>query len=68
MHVVERFTPTSENTIEYTFTVEDPDTWTTSWSGKEEIRRSGAEIYEFACHEGNYALANILRAQRAAER
>jgi hypothetical protein len=68
MHVVERFTRTSADTIDYTFTVEDPDTWTAPWSGAEEIRRSDAPIYEFACHEGNYAIRNILSAQRAAER
>jgi hypothetical protein len=68
MHVVERFTRTGADTIDYRFTVEDPDTWTTPWSGAETIRRSDAEIYEFACHEGNYGLRNILSAQRAAER
>ena len=68
MHVVERFTRTSEDTIDYSFTVEDPDTWTAPWSGQEEIRRVDGPIYEFACHEGNYALRNILSAQRAAER
>jgi hypothetical protein len=68
MHVVERFTRTGADTIDYTFTVEDPATWTTPWSGAETIRRSDAPIYEFACHEGNYALRNILSAQRAAER
>jgi hypothetical protein len=68
LHVVERFTRTDEDTIEYRFTVEDPDTWTAPWSGVEEIRRSDAPIYEFACHEGNYGLRNILSAQRTAER
>jgi hypothetical protein len=62
MHVIERFTPTGENTIHYAFTVEDPATWTTPWSGAMEIRRSEGPIYEYACHEGNYGLANILRA------
>ena len=62
MHVVERFTPTAENAIHYAFTVEDPATWTTPWSGAMEIRRSEGPIYEYACHEGNYGLANILRA------
>jgi hypothetical protein len=62
MHVVERFTPTDENSIHYAFTVEDPATWTTPWSGAMEIRRSEGPIYEYACHEGNLGLANILRA------
>jgi hypothetical protein len=68
MHVVERFTPTDENTIHYAFTVEDPATWTTAWSGEMEIRRSEGPIFEYACHEGNYGLANILRAAQLARK
>jgi hypothetical protein len=68
LHVVERFTRTGADTIHYAFTVEDPDTWTAPWSGEMEIRRTGDAIYEYACHEGNYGLANILSAVRAAER
>jgi hypothetical protein len=67
MHVVERFTPTSADTIHYAYTVEDPDTWTTPWSGEMEIRRVEGPIYEYACHEGNYGLANILSAIAAAK-
>ena len=65
--MIERFTPTDENTIHYAFTVEDPDTWTAPWSGEMELRRTDSPIYEYACHEGNYGLANILRAARVAE-
>jgi len=65
MHVVERFTPTSASTITYAFTVEDPDTWTKPWSGEMEMRRVEGPIYEYACHEGNYGLANILSALAA---
>ena len=68
LHVVERFTRTGENTIDYTFTAEDPDTWVSPWSGGFEMRTVEGPIYEYACHEGNYGLANILRAARAAER
>ena len=56
-----------ENTIRYEFTVEDPDTWTAAWSGEWPLRRTDGPIYEYACHEGNYGLANILRAARVAE-
>jgi hypothetical protein len=66
MHVVERFTRTSKDAIDYEFTVEDPDTWTARWSGAEPMRQVAGPIYEYACHEGNYGLANILSAQRAA--
>jgi hypothetical protein len=68
LHVVERFTRTSEDSIHYSFTVEDPDTWVAPWSGEMDIRRTDGPIYEYACHEGNLGLANILRAARVAER
>jgi hypothetical protein len=64
LHVVERFTRTDKNTIHYEFTAEDPATWTRAWSGELSIRAIEGPIYEYACHEGNYGLANILRAQR----
>lgn len=67
LHVIERFTPTDANTIRYEFMVEDPATWTMPWSGEMSIRRAGGPIYEYACHEGNYGLANILRGARVAE-
>ena len=67
LHVVERFTPTDAGTMAYRFTVEDPQTWTRSWSGETPLRRWSGPIYEYACHEGNYGLANILRAARVAE-
>ena len=67
LHVVERLTPVDADTIDYRFTVEDPKTWTRSWSGASTFHRWQGPIYEYACHEGNYGLANILRAARAAE-
>jgi len=67
LHVVERFTPTDRDSIIYRFTVDDPKTWTRSWSGEMSFRRWDGPIYEYACHEGNYGLANILRAARKAE-
>jgi hypothetical protein len=68
MHVVERFTRTGEDSIHYSFTVDDPDTWVEPWSGEMDMRRTEGPIYEYACHEGNLGLANILRAARVAER
>jgi hypothetical protein len=64
---VERFTPTSADAVHYGFTVEDPDTWTAPWSGEMEMRRVEGPIYEYACHEGNYGLANILSALAVAK-
>ena len=67
LHVIERFTPVDKDTILYQFTVDDPATWTRSWSGESPLRRFEGPIYEYACHEGNYGLANILRAARVQE-
>ena len=67
LHVVERLTPLDADTIRYRFTVEDAKTWTQPWSGESTFHRWQGPIYEYACHEGNYGLANILRAARAAE-
>jgi len=67
LRVVERFTLVDRDTIRYEFTVDDPETWTAPWSGEVPIRRFEGPIYEFACHEGNYGLVNILRAARVQE-
>jgi hypothetical protein len=67
LHVVERFTRVDEDTIRYQFTVEDPSTWTRPWSGEATIRKVEGPIFEYACHEGNYGLPNILRAARVEE-
>jgi hypothetical protein len=67
LHVVERFTRVDENTILYRFTVEDPETWDKPWMAELAMAKEKGPIYEFACHEGNYALANTLRGARVAE-
>src|SRR5579871_4955794 len=61
LHVVERFTRTGPHTLLYRFTIEDPKTWTRSWTGEYTWPETTEHIYEYACHEGNYALADILR-------
>jgi len=63
--VTERFTRVDADTILYRFTVDDPTTWTRPWSGEMLIRKWEGPIFEYACHEGNYGLAFILRAARA---
>ncbi|MDX1396817.1 MAG: hypothetical protein R3195_20755, partial [Gemmatimonadota bacterium] len=68
MVVTERFTRPDANTINYQFTVEDPATYTSSWSGELPFRPLEGRLYEYACHEGNYALPNIMRGARAQER
>jgi hypothetical protein len=67
LHVIERMTRTDEDTILYQFTVEDPGMWTKPWSGEVPITKISGQIYEYACHEANYGLANTLRGARVAE-
>ncbi|MBV8842021.1 MAG: hypothetical protein JO307_04335 [Bryobacterales bacterium] len=67
LHVVERFKLIDSNTIQYRFTVDDPAVWEKPWSGEVMIHRFEGPILEYACHEGNYGLANILAGARAAE-
>ena len=70
LRVVERFTRLAADTLGYEITFEDPTTWTRSWTAAYPMRPSEGPIYEYACHEGNYGLANILevaRDERAAE-
>ena len=69
LKLVERFTRRGADTLEYSVIVEDPRTWTKPWTVAFSLTRDpGYVMYEYACHEGNYAIANILRAFRAAER
>jgi hypothetical protein len=68
MHVIERFTRVNDDTIVYRFTVDDPDTWTKPWSGETLMRKTAGPIFEYACHEGNYGLVDILAGARAAEK
>jgi len=64
LKVIEKFTRTDADTVDYTFTVDDPNTWTRPWTASVPLRKVPGPIYEYACHEGNYGLPNILRAQR----
>ena len=62
--LVERFTRTSPDVVHYEFTVDDPTTWTAPWTATLSLRRTDQVMYEYACHEGNLAMLNILRAGR----
>jgi hypothetical protein len=66
--VTERFTRVSENEILYQFTVEDSAAYTQPWKGEVPLRRTDDHIYEYACHEGNYALPGILAGAREQEK
>jgi hypothetical protein len=67
LHVVERLTRVDDKALVYRFTVEDPDTWDRPWTGEYIWPVTSKSIYEYACHEGNYALANVLRGARRQE-
>ncbi len=68
LHVVERLTRIDANTIDYEFTVTDPVTWVRPWSGSLPLTRSEGPMFEYACHEGNYGLTNMLAGSRMQER
>jgi hypothetical protein len=67
LHVVERLTRIDARTLLYGFTVEDNDTWERPWSGEYAWPATDQPIYEYACQEGNHALANVLRGARRQE-
>jgi hypothetical protein len=69
LHVVERFTPVDEKTIQYEATIEDPKYYARPWKVAFPLARdAGYRIFEYACHEGNHAVGNILRGARVQER
>lgn len=68
LRVVERFTPDGSDALRYEFTIDDPTAFTRPWTGAFTMTRTDDKLYEYACHEGNYGLQNILGAARAAER
>ena len=68
LHVVERFSRAGDKTLLYRFTVDDPDTWSRPWTGEFSWPATDGKIYEYACHEGNYALTDILKGARLREK
>jgi hypothetical protein len=66
--VIERFTRVDADTISYEFTIEDPTRWTRSFSGEFPFTRTDELLFEYACHEGNYSMTNILAGERAQEK
>jgi hypothetical protein len=67
LHVIERFSRIDANTLLYRFTIEDPATWEKPWTGEYAWPATKEHIYEYACHEANYALGDILRGARLRE-
>jgi len=69
LRLVERFTPQPDGTLTWSVTVDDPSTWTSPWTFSMALTPDpGEQVLEYACHEGNRAMANILSAARAEER
>jgi len=68
LHVVERFSRIDDRTLLYRFTVEDPETWARPWTGEYAWPATNGHIYEYACHEGNYALTDIMKGARLREK
>ena len=68
LKVTERFTRVAEDRLHYNFTVEDPTLWDAAWGGEYEFHPLEPQrLYEYACHEGNYALHGILAGARVQE-
>ena len=68
LHLIERFTRTGEHALLYEFTIDDPTTFTRPFTAVVPMRTSDGSIYEYACHEGNYAMVNGLTSARSQER
>tara|TARA_Y100000588_G_scaffold394593_2_gene515914 strand:+ start:2722 stop:3552 length:831 start_codon:yes stop_codon:yes gene_type:complete len=67
LYLTERFTRVSDDTLVYEVTLEDPTTWEEPWTFMVPMAKNPGEIYEYACHEGNYYMENMLRGKRAEE-
>ena len=67
LHVVERIKRVDANTLLYRFTIEDPATWDRAWTGEYPWKATEERLYEYACHEGNYAMTNMLKGARLKE-
>jgi hypothetical protein len=68
LHLTERFTRVSKDILNYEFTVDDPTTWTKPWTAMIPLARKDEMIFEYACHEGNEAIPDMLRGHRMEER
>jgi hypothetical protein len=68
LHLIERFRRIDNDTLLYQVTIDDPTTYTKPWTIELPAARMNENIYEYACHEGNYGMTNLLSASRAAEK
>ena len=68
LKVIERFTRINEDSFKYEFTIDDPKTWTKPWKGEMPFVKINGPVFEHACHEGNFGIANTLNAVRQEEK
>jgi hypothetical protein len=68
LHLIERFTRVDGTTMRYEVTIDDPGTWTKPWTAALDMKTQPQGLFEYACHEGNYGMLNMLSAARAAEK
>ena len=67
LRLVERFTRIDADTLEYVATIDDPGIWSRPWTVSIPMLRTDEAMYEYACHEGNYSMPNMLAGERARE-
>ena len=68
LHLTEKFRRIEKDVVRYEVTVEDPKTWSRSWTAALDLHRQPAGMFEYACHEGNYSMLNILKGSRSADK
>jgi hypothetical protein len=68
LHLIERFTRTNADTVKYEFTIDDPTTFSRKWTAAIPMTHTDEQIYEYACHEGNYGMVNLLSGARSQEK
>jgi hypothetical protein len=68
LHLIERFRRVDKDSLRYEVTVDDPQTWTKPWTAALDLKRQTGGMFEYACHEGNYSMLNILTGSRAADK
>jgi hypothetical protein len=68
LHLIERFTRINADTVRYEFTIDDPATFTKRWTASIPMQQTDEQIYEYACHEGNYGIVNLLSGARVQEK
>ncbi len=68
LHLTERFTRVDSGTLNYEFTIDDPASFTKSWTAAIPMTKAEGPIFEYACHEGNYGMTNLLNGARVEEK